>query len=192
MQMGIYTLNKEAFFQALHKRGFKSASQLSTSIGAHRNSLSHYLKGGSVIPEILERALALLNMDPTSILKLNLSDTSDSTQVIAELSDQIAQMSPQSCVVLFGSRARGRPKPFSDFDLGVYAKGGLPFRTLSLMLSLVDQWNNSTMKTAQLTNLSEADRDFLREISTDLIFTSGSSVAWNDLQARIKEALNAR
>lgn len=112
----------------------------------------------------------------------------DSTQVVAELSDQIAQMAPKGCVVLFGSRARGNFKKFSDYDLGVYVKDGLPFATFSLMLSLVDSWNEATMETAQLTNLYLADKNFLREIAPDLLFLSGSRVAWSDLQIRTREA----
>jgi predicted nucleotidyltransferase len=110
-----------------------------------------------------------------------------STRQIADLTDQIARKDPAACVVLFGSRARGRHKRFSDFDIGVYNQSSIPFATLSAMLSCVDDFNETSMHTAQLTNLSDADSAFLREIGPDLRFLAGSNVAWNNLVDTVRD-----
>lgn len=187
-----FVLNKEGFLAALSEGGYSSVSELAGVLGVHRNSLSNYINGGQIFPEVLERALLALRVDPAKVIKLGAPAVDESTRVVAELTDRIATKDPQCCVVLFGSRARGRHKRFSDFDLGVYANGGIPFAVFSSMLSCVDEFNESTMHTAQLTNISEAKSDFLTEIGPDLRFLAGSHVAWNKLVDNVRGALHAR
>jgi hypothetical protein len=68
----------------------------------------------------------------------------------------------------------------------VYSQDGIPFATFSSMLSCVDDFNETSMHTAQLTNISEADEVFLREIGPDLKFLAGSNVAWNNLVDKVR------
>ena len=187
-----FILNREGFLAALSERGYSSVSELAGALGVHRNSLSNYINGSQVFPEVLEKALLALRVDPATIIKLTGPSVDDSSRVIAELTDRIATKNLGCCVVLFGSRARGRHKPFSDFDLAVYAPAGIPFVDFSLMLSCVDEFNESTMHTAQLTNISAADDGFLNQIGPDLRFLAGSHVAWNSLVDRVRGALHAR
>lgn len=108
----------------------------------------HIINGGQVIPAVLEKALLSLHIDPAKFIKLAPPSVNESTRVVAELTDSITEKFPRCCVVLFGSRARGRHKRFSDYDLGVYAKKGVPFNIFSLMLSCVDDFNETSMHTA--------------------------------------------
>jgi predicted nucleotidyltransferase len=187
-----FILNREGFLTALSQGGYSSVSELAGALGVHRNSLSNYLNGGQIFPEVLEKALLALRLDPAKVIKLGAPTVDESTRVIAELSDRIAQKDVRCCVVLFGSRARGRHKRFSDFDLGVYVKGGIPFAEFSSMLSYVDEFNEATMHTAQLTNISEADDSFLTEIGPDLQFLAGSHVAWTSLVDTVRGLLHER
>lgn len=147
----------------------------------HRNSLSNYINGGQIFPEVLEKALVALGVDPAKVIKLNVPAIDDSMRVVAELSDRIAHKHDRCCVVLFGSRARGQHKRFSDYDLGVYSQSGIPFPEFSAMLSCVDDFNEATMHSAQLTNIANAGNVFLTEIGPDLQFLAGSRVAWTAL-----------
>ena len=187
-----FVLNREGFLAALSAGGYASVSELAGALGVHRNSLSNYINGGPIFPEVLERALLALRVDLAKIITLEAPSVDESARVVAELTDRIATKDSRCCVILFGSRARGRHKRFSDFDLGVYAQGGIPFAVFSSMLSCVDEFNDSTMHTAQLTNISEADSAFLLEIGPDLRFLAGSQVAWTSLVDKVRGALHAR
>jgi predicted nucleotidyltransferase len=184
-----YILNKDSFLATLRASSYRSVSALAAAIGVHRNSLSNYVNGDPVFPEVLERALLALQADPATMITRVAPVLDQSPRVVAELTDRIARRDPTACVVLFGSRARGRHKRFSDFDIGAYSKRGIPFATFSEMLSCVDDFNETSMHTAQLTNLSDADREFLREIGPDLKFLAGSNVAWNNLNDTVRGIL---
>lgn len=187
-----FVLNKEGFLEAVAAGGYSSVSELAGALGVHRNSLSNYINGGPIFPEVLERALIALRADPAKMIKLRAPSLDQSTRVVAELTDRIATQDPRCCVVLFGSRARGRHKRFSDFDLGVYDHAGIPFAVFSSMLSCVDEFNESMMHTVQLTNISNADEGFLAEIGPDLQFLAGSHAAWNDLVDSVRGGSHAR
>ena len=184
-----FILNKDSFLATLRASSYRSMSALAAAIGVHRNSLSNYVNGGPVFPEVLERALLALQADPATMITRVTPAFDQSPRVVAELTDRIARRDPMACVVLFGSRARGRHKRFSDFDIGVYSQKGIPFAMFSEMLSDVDDFNEASMHTAQLTNISEADRIFLREIGPDLKFLAGSNVAWNNLVDQVRGTL---
>ena len=186
-----FILNRENFLAALSRGGYGSVTELAGALGVHRNSLSNYLNGGQVFPEVLEKALLALRIDPASVIKLATPIEGDPARVVGELSDRIARKDPYCCIVLFGSRARGRHKRFSDFDLGVYTRTGIPFSEFSSMLSCVDDFNDATMNTVQLTNISDADEAFLKAIGPDLQFVAGSHVAWTALVDKVRGALHA-
>jgi predicted nucleotidyltransferase len=181
-----FILNRESFLAALSNRGYTSVTELAGALGVHRNSLSNYINGGQIFPEVLEKAMVALHIDPASIIKRTATTDEEPTRIVGELSDKISRKDPACCVVLFGSRARGRHKPHSDYDLGVYTPTGIPFSEFSDMLSCVDDFNDATMTTAQLTNISDADDAFLTEIGPDLQFLAGSRVAWTTLRDRIR------
>ena len=187
-----FILNKESFLAALTRSGYTSVSHLAGALGVHRNSLSNYLNGGPIFPEVLEKALVALRVEPGSLIQRAVPASEEPTRVIAELSDSISRKDPHSCVVMFGSRARGRHKRFSDYDLGVFNPSGIPFSDFSAMLSCVDDFNDATMMTAQLTNISSADDTFLNEIGPDLYFVAGSHVAWTTLLDKVRGILHAR
>lgn len=187
-----YVLNREVFQAAMASRGFRSTADLAANLGIHRNSISNYLNGSPVFPEVLHKILNVLRIDIANALKLEAPSLCEGASTVATLVDQIAAQEALSCVVLFGSRARGTPKRFSDYDLGVYSEKVLPFSKFSEMLPLVDDWNESHMQTAQLTNLSLAEPSFLEEIGPDLRLLAGSYVAWLGLLKKAEVSVYGR
>ena len=105
-------------------------------------------------------------------------------QEIASLIDQLQYSFPSYCYTLFGSRARGTDKKYSDFDIGIYCKDKIDFAAYSKLLNLVGDWNENELSTVQLVNLNEADPDFLNEIRKDLIFLSGNYGSWIKLNEK--------
>lgn len=49
------------------------------------------------------------------------------------------------------------------------------------MLDLVGAWNEKSLATAQLVDLTRADASFLSSLSDDLVFLAGSHQAWCEL-----------
>jgi predicted nucleotidyltransferase len=176
-----FIIDKQRLQAAINASGFRTVSGLARALGLHRNSISSYLNGGSVFPEALERIFIALNLDPANVIRSVVRPPSSEELKIANLVDEVSKKAADCCVVLYGSRARGHYKPFSDYDLGVFAESPMSFETFSAMLSLVDDWNESNMQVVQLTDLSSADFDFLAHIGPDLRFIGGSRVAWTEL-----------
>ena len=98
-----------------------------------------------------------------------------------DLIESLRRSAPETALVLFGSRARGTAKRYSDYDIGVYDPNGLGFPLFSRLLDLVGAWNDESLVVAQLVDLSRADVSFLRDAAEDFVFLAGSHTAWCDL-----------
>lgn len=109
-----FILNKDGSLAALRASRYRSISRLAAAIGVHRNSLSNYVNGGPVFPEVLERALLALQIDPTTMITRAVPSVDQSTRIMANLTDRIAREDPLACVVLCGSRARGLVGDIND------------------------------------------------------------------------------
>ena len=82
---------------------------------------------------------------------------------------------PGAAFILFGSRARGDAKRHSDYDLGLFSDPGPEFPLYSRLLDRVAEWNEESLLTAQLVNLTRAD---LAEVAEDAVFLAGSHAEW--------------
>ena len=85
---------------------------------------------------------------------------------------------PGAAFILFGSRARGDARRHSDYDLGLFSDAGLEFTLYSRLLDRVAEWNEESLLTAQLVDLTRAEPSFLSEAAEDAVFLAGSHAAW--------------
>ena len=107
----------------------------------------------------------------------------------ADLIDTLHQAAPEAALVLFGSRARGTAKRYSDYDIGVYQIDALEFAVFSRLLDLVSAWNEESLVIAQLVDLSHAHVSFLSSLADDLVLLAGSHTAWCDLLKKTRTQL---
>ena len=95
--------------------------------------------------------------------------------LVSDLVSALQAEVPGAAFILFGSRARGDAKRHSDYDLGLFSDPGPEFPLYSRLLDRVAEWNEESLLTAQLVNLTRAD---LAEVAEDAVFLAGSHAEW--------------
>ena len=165
----------------IHQRGFNSVQDFADSVGVHRNTVGNYLAGRTALPSALAKILVALDLAPADVLSLPLRRRQVPGLMIADLIESLHAANAGAVVVLFGSRARGTAKRHSDYDLGLFCHTPFEFPAFSRMLDLIAGWNELSLATAQLVDLSRADASFLSGVCKDLVFLAGSHEAWCEL-----------
>ena len=167
----------------IHHRGFSSVKDFADSVGVHRNTVGNYLSGKTALPSALAKMLAALDLAPAEVLSLHLRRRQVPGLLVSDLIGALHTAVPEAAFALFGSRARGTAKRYSDYDIGVFVFGPRPleFSTFSRLLDRVSAWNEESLVMAQLVDLTHAEGSFLEDLAEDLIFLAGSHVAWCEL-----------
>lgn len=173
-----YVINAQALRSAMALKGFSSVDELASALGLHRNTVGNYLQGITSLPSALNKILSALELPPEAAFKGGQPRLKVPGLKIAPLVDSLLTKIPDSGIVLYGSRARGKHKRYSDYDLGIFRANAITFSDFSPLLTLVDDYNQSSLDQVQLTNLSLADADFLTNIREDFLFLGGSLQAW--------------
>ncbi len=164
--------------QAIHAHGFGSVKNFADSLGLHRNTVGNYLAGKTGLPTALGRILNALDLTPADVLSLSLRHKSVPGLSLTDLIEDLHVAVPGAAFVLFGSRARGTAKPYSDYDIGVYHIEGMEFAIYSRLLDIAADWNDDSIVAAQLVDLGRADASFVHAAADDLTFLAGSYAAW--------------
>lgn len=116
-----YILDRKAVAERMKALGYPNASQFAARIGVHRNTLLGYYLGKPVFVSAFLKIARALGRDPLELI-VPAGDTPAFVGPINEIRPIIAALlrrTPGIAVVLLGSRAKGRAKAFSDWDLGV-------------------------------------------------------------------------
>ena len=165
----------------IRARGYGSVREFADAVGVHRNTVGNYLSGKAAMPGALATILEALDLSPGDVLSLPRRRRHVPGLSVSDLVTSLHRATPQAAYVLFGSRARGDGKQYSDYDIGVFQHEPLAFSAYSRLLNIVADWNEEATQTAQLTDLTRANGAFLSEVSGDLCFLAGSHNAWCDL-----------
>jgi predicted nucleotidyltransferase len=169
---------------AIARRGYASVKDFAESVGLHRNTVSNYLSGKASLPDGLARILAELDLEPGDVLALSPTPKRVAGLAIADLVDTLHRARPDAAFALFGPRARGTAKRISDYDVGVFTPEGLEPATYSRLLDEVEDWNEASLRVAQLVDLGKETDAFLVRAAPDLVFLAGSFGAWVELLKR--------
>ena len=162
----------------IRARGFSGVADFADSVGVHRNTVGSYLSGKTVLPSALARILQALDLEPDEVLSLFRRRKQVPGLPVADLVETLHVALPEAAFVLFGSRARGAAKRYSDYDIGVYRIDPLEFAVFSRLLDAVGTWNDESLLMAQLVDLTNADALFLSGVADDLVLLAGSHAAW--------------
>lgn len=165
----------------IHKRGYSTVQDFADAVGVHRNTVGNYLAGKTALPAALTKILLALDLAPADVLSLPFRRRQVPGLMISDLTESLRAAAPQAVFVLFGSRARGRAKRHSDYDVGVFCCEGLEFALFSRLLDQVGVWNQDSLATAQLVDLTRADGALLQGLSEGVEFLAGSHAAWCEL-----------
>ena len=161
----------------IRRRGM-SVTGLAEALGVHRNTIGNYLSGKAGLPQGLSRILDALDLAPAEVLSWDRRRRRIPGLGVSDLVSALHAEVPGAAFILFGSRARGEARRYSDYDLGLFSSTALEFPLYSLLLDRVTEWNEESLLTAQLVNLTRAEPAFLAEVSEDAVFLAGSHAAW--------------
>lgn len=171
-----YILNEKLFQYRLRQKGYKNILDFAKQTKIHRNTISLYLKGKGIFSNSFERIASVLEIDPLE-LAIPVSDTSASVQELDKIRPVIAlltQHDEKIAVVLLGSRAKGKNRRFSDWDIGILRStphvSGIEFLELK---SAVSELSEDLPYNIDLINLDKAPRWFFEKMNYEPIFLDG-------------------
>lgn len=178
-------LDAGRFWEALKRKGYTSASELAQNLGIHRNTIQRYLSGKNVLPENLEKVLRALSLKFSEALIEKKESASPQMETLAAVVDKLHREFPEATFILFGSRAEGRARQYSDWDIGVYSRDGIAHALYRKIALRKDDLEEGLPYFIDIVNLNRADLAFLRDISKDWVFLTGSQQDWLDLQKKV-------
>ena len=161
----------------IRRRG-TSVKGLAETLGVHRNTIGNYLSGKAGLPQGLSRILDALDLAPADVLSWDRRRRRIPGLAVSDLVGALHAEVPGAAFILFGSRARGDAGRHSDYDLGLFSDPGPEFPLYSRLLDRVAEWNEESLLTAQLVDLTRAEPAFLTEVAEDAVFLAGSHSAW--------------
>jgi predicted nucleotidyltransferase len=186
----MFILNRDALAQALKRKGFSGFSELSETLGIHRNTLNRYLQGEPVLPKSIDAVLSILDLKPEDALIESVKDRNKPLQQIAGIVDELNSLNPNVAIVLFGSRSRKKHHKYSDFDIGVYSAKKLNHSDYLKLRRRASELFEKQPFNVDFVNLHNADASFLDNIRRTWQFLGGSMKSWLDLQNQAERTNN--
>jgi predicted nucleotidyltransferase len=183
-----YVLDRLAVTERMKALGFANASRFAHQIGVHRNTILGYFRGKPVFSSAFLKIARALGRDP-----LELIDPADDAPSFAEHLDEIRpiiaaliRQSPGIAVVLLGSRAKGRAKTFSDWDLGVTRPaspiGGGEFLSLRRVAADLAE---DLVRNVDVINLDAAPDWFWEGLDYEPVFLDGDREGYSFLKGML-------
>lgn len=180
-----YTLNARYLKNIMRERRIKSIEQLAEVSSVHRNTISSYLAGKtSPFKSSFTDIAKHLSIDPLDLIRKNDSVDEYLRDLLRKLSSYL--LTKSLAIVLFGSRARGNPKEFSDIDLGL--TGGekkLSLEDFFEFKNIFDEMVDDYPVSFDLLNFDQAPEDFLLEAGQSMQFLAGEFSAFTYLKGYI-------
>jgi len=167
-----YSLNKILLRKRLIDCGLKGISDLAKRSGVHRNTIIGYLSGKGVLPSPLVQIAEALNVSPLSLIT---QTTTSGTSEIRTIASKIVKTDKNIAVVLIGSRAKGREKKYSDWDIAITG-GTNPVSTKKYLRlkDLVEELSEDMPTMVDLVNLDAAPAWFYDKMDYEPVFLDGN------------------
>jgi len=183
-----YVLDRMAVTERMKALGFPNASRFAARIGVHRNTILGYFRGKSVLASAFLKIARALGRDPLELI-VSAGDTPALAEHFDEIRPIIAALlrrNPGIAVVLLGSRAKGRAKAFSDWDLGV-TRPAAPIRGdefLALRRVAADLAED-LVRNVDLVNLDAAPDWFWEGLNYEPVFLDGDRESYSFLKGML-------
>jgi len=175
----MYVLNADRLRSTARQQGYTGLTSLLRLLGLSRSALQRFTEGAPVLPKSVAAVAEALDM-PIEQVVVKVSAAFDLSSVPVELASKLHRQFNSLSFFLFGSRARGQARKYSDFDLGVYSSAGVQFENYLELVKLKEQYEEESPYYFDLVDLTKADSEFVREISGDLRLLAGY---YSDLMA---------
>ncbi len=181
--MIVYIIDKRLFNEGLKNKGYRTIGELAQALGLHRNTIHYYLSGHSVFPEALERIIDTIGLNFQDVI-VKKEEPISPVEAITPVIDRLQADFPNVAFVLFGSRAKGVSKKYSDWDIGVYRSGGLPHEVYREIVKKKNDLAEDLPFFIDIVNFNNADLPFLREAARGWSFLTGGMQSFLELKKR--------
>lgn len=182
-----YFLDRHKIKKRIVELGYGSISQFARKKKIHRSTLVKLLKGGPVILPSVRKIAKGLQMDPLDFF-LPVSPLPSSIPLAEEIGPIVARLVKKNrkmAVVLLGSRAAGKGRPYSDWDLGIFSiqspVSGLEYLRLK---RFVEEMSEDLVREVDLVNLNQAPVWFLENLG-GVLFLDGDEESFFYLKGLI-------
>lgn len=183
----MYIIDSKKFHEALEQRGYTTLQAFAKELGLHRNTLHYYLSGNGVFPTALNQILDRLELKPEEILIQKEKPFLQKLEPISEVMEKLQKKFPQVTFVLFGSRTKSKATKYADWDIGIFSAEGLPHGLYRQIKKELSDTTEDLPTFFDLTNLNNADSDFLKRASKGWIFLGGKLKDWMLLNQKVYE-----
>ncbi len=174
-----YHLDAEKLKRLVLSHGYAHLTEFAKAHGFNRVTLNHFMKGQGPFSEAYYAICDALDADPVSLLSQEYESKIERISEIMPVARKLAIFDKEIAVGLLGSRAEGRGRKYSDWDLGI-TRGRRPlggvefFRVKRSVEELVDE----LPRNVDFVNLDAAPEWFLRGIVYEPVFLAGDPNAW--------------
>ena len=175
-----YRLDPIKFNSLLKQKGYRSTQHFAESAGLHRNTLQRMLKGESPFVHAFETITKHLQTDPLELIqsKLTTSSPVKDIQHIVPIIDYLKKTEANLAIYLIGSRASGKARAYSDWDIGIFCyPEKLPAKKFFRLKNAVEEISESTPHKVDLINLNNAPIWFLQSITEDKLWLTGNEIS---------------
>ena len=184
--MDLRYISTERLKKIMSARGIASISELSRQSNIHRNSLSPYLKQEkSILNEVTEKIAKALQVDPLLLVERREVGSLDPFKVIPKIKKYSLSLNEKHCFFLFGSRASGLAKEYSDYDIAYAGISGE--RGLEIKEDILNLFQDLPVK-IDLVNFDNAPAWFYFECKPNFIFISGVRSFYYSSLSKVYEA----
>lgn len=179
-------INSKQLKNIMAKQGIRSFSELSRKASLHRNSLIPYLKEErDILSEVPFKISETLGVDPRLLIKEQEIQFKDQFNILPIIREYSLGIKERHCFFLFGSRASGMAKKYSDYDI---AYAGLDSeKGLEIKEDLLQSFEDYPVK-VDLLNFDNAPNWFLVECKMNFIFICGAKSLFYNAISRVYEA----
>ncbi len=175
-------LNFDKLNQEIKRKGFGSIGSFLKEAGLHRNTLRRYSDNkNSIFTPAIEKIANFLKIDPLTISASgkNKNNSSSEKEKILEILGELSKEN-KLAFCLFGSRARGSARQYSDWDIAVTnGEENLKSETYLNLKELLNQATDDLPVKVDLVNIDEAPEWFLSEINYAPVFLCGNRESYN-------------
>jgi predicted nucleotidyltransferase len=182
----MYILSETALKSKLSHSGYATQEAFCRETGYSRNTLASYLKGKSVFHPKFEELARILKSAPTDLILVQKAFNAQGT-ILEKMISRLRPFFHQYAFVLFGSRAKETHDRGSDWDVGIYHTKTIPGNVFLNVRRKVDDVIEEAPQNIELTNLTLADRDFLKDLKGSVQFLAGRWLPYRRLLDRLEQ-----
>jgi len=175
-----YRLDPAKLKIAVQQAGFRHATALTAAHKINRATLNNYLKGRGPFPESYYKICDALKADPLELLSPVASRQDlPHLEELGPLLQAVTRRDPNLAVGLLGSRASGKAKKYSDWDLGLTrGSDSLSTKDYLRLKQIVSDLAENLPRSVDLVNLDGAPAWFLKDLDYEPIFLAGNEISW--------------